>query len=69
MHHPLLLVIWHSVIHQIETSKGPIGTRYVDFADQTNGLIENICADDFSTIVSELSLRSSRLNDIFFYVS
>ena len=46
--------------------QGSVGTRYVDFADQTNGLIENICADDFSTIVSELSLRSSRLNDIFF---
>lgn len=46
--------------------QGTIGTRYVDFADQTNGLIENICADDFSTIANELSLRSSRLNDIFF---
>ena len=46
--------------------QGTVGSRYVDFADQTNGIIENICSDDFSTIVSELSLRSSRLNDIFF---
>lgn len=46
--------------------QGSVGSRYVDFANQTNGVIENICADDFSTIVSELSLRSSRLNDIFF---
>ena len=43
-----------------------MGSRYVDFAEQSNGIVQNICADDFAGIVTELSLRSSRLNDIFF---
>jgi hypothetical protein len=43
------------------------GTRYIDVADQTNGIIGDICAeaDDFSTIVNELSLNASRLRADF----
>jgi hypothetical protein len=42
------------------------GTRYLDIANQTNGVIGNICADDFGDIVTELSLASSRLQDTFY---
>ena len=41
------------------------GSRYIDFAEQANGLVGNICSPDFSDIVQEISLRSSRLNDTF----
>lgn len=41
------------------------GTRYVDVAQQAEGLIGNICGDDFESIVTELSLNSSRLTDTF----
>lgn len=42
------------------------GTRYVDVAGQTDGLLANICADDFSDILTELSLRASRLQDTWY---
>ena len=42
------------------------GSRYVDVASQADGVTVNICSDDFANIVTELSLNSSRLNDIFF---
>ena len=42
------------------------GSRYVDVAEQSEGVQVNICADDFANIVTELSLNSSRLNDVFF---
>ncbi len=40
--------------------------RYVDVANQTNGVVGSICSGDFGTIVTELSLASSRLTDIFY---
>jgi len=40
--------------------------RYVDVAEQTEGVIGNICAEDFTSIVTELSLASSRLTDTFY---
>ncbi len=43
-----------------------VGSRYIDFAEQAGGIIENICGDDFESIATDLSLNSSRLNDIFF---
>jgi len=43
-----------------------VGTRYMDVAEQTGGLIGNICGDDFESIVTELSLNSSRLTDTFY---
>ena len=46
-----------------------LGTRYVDVANQAQGVIGNICADDFATIVTDLSLNSSRLNDTFYLSS
>ena len=42
------------------------GTRYVDVAEQSGGVQVNICSDDFANIVTDLSLASSRLNDIFY---
>jgi hypothetical protein len=47
-------------------SGASVGSRYIDVANQTDGIIGNICGDDFASIVTELSLSSSRLNDIFF---
>jgi len=47
-------------------SGATVGSRYIDFAEQSNGLVENICGDDFTSIVTDLSLNSSRLNDTFF---
>jgi hypothetical protein len=37
------------------------GSRYVDLAQRTNGLIESICDDDFSPIAQELGLTLSGL--------
>ncbi len=51
--------------NQVNAGANP-GTRYLDVADQTDGVIGNICADDFGQIVTELSLTSSRLTDTFF---
>ncbi len=45
------------------------GTRYLDIADQSGGVIGNICSDDFASIVTDLSLNSSRLNDTFYLSS
>jgi len=42
------------------------GTRYVDVASQTGGIIGNLCAEDFSSIVTELSLNSSRLSNTYY---
>jgi hypothetical protein len=42
------------------------GDRYVDVAKQTNGLIGNLCAENFSDIVTELSLNVSQLHDTFY---
>lgn len=44
---------------------GTEGTRYVDVTDQTSGVLGDICASDFSDIVTELSLNASRLRDTF----
>jgi hypothetical protein len=42
------------------------GSRYVDVAEQTDGVLGSICSDDFGDIVTELSLASSRLTDTFY---
>ncbi len=41
------------------------GDRYIEIAEQTSGIIGNICADNFADIVTELSLNASRLMDSF----
>jgi len=45
------------------------GDRYLDVAEQGQGVIGNICDDDFASIVTDLSLNSSRLNDRFYLSS
>ena len=47
-------------------SGATMGTRYLDVAEQSEGIQVNICAEDFASIVTDLSLNSSRLNDVFF---
>lgn len=44
---------------------GSKGTRYIDVARQTDGVRGNICDSDFESVVTELSLNSSRLEDTF----
>ena len=41
------------------------GTRYVDAAAQTHGLIGNLCDSDFTKIVNDLSLANSRIADTY----
>ncbi len=43
-----------------------VGSRYIDVAEQTGGIIGDLCADDFDPIVTDLSLATSRLTDTFF---
>lgn len=47
-------------------SGATLGSRYVDVANQSGGLVGNICSDEFDSIVTELSLNSSRLTDTFY---
>lgn len=42
------------------------GDRYVFAATKGQGIIGNLCADDFEPIVTELSLNTSRLRDVFY---
>lgn len=51
---------------QQQNSGAAEGTRYLDVARQTNGVVGNICEDDFENVVTELSLASSRLTDTFY---
>ncbi|TNE85106.1 MAG: hypothetical protein EP330_27270 [Deltaproteobacteria bacterium] len=45
------------------------GSRYIDVAQQTSGVLGDLCSDDFESIVTELSLNASRLRDAFFLSS
>ena len=42
------------------------GTRYVDVAVQTDGIIGNLCDSDFESIVTDLSLNTSRLRNTYY---
>ncbi len=42
-----------------------VGHRYRDIVSETGGVAGDICRDDFSNIVTELSLATSRLLDAF----
>jgi hypothetical protein len=44
------------------------GTRYIDVAHQTHGLVGNICekGSGFASIITDLSLNASRLQNKFF---
>lgn len=41
------------------------GTRYVEAAEETGGIVADICTEDFGDIVQELGLNASRLQDTF----
>ena len=42
------------------------GARYIDVAEQTHGVARDLCSQDFASIVTDLSLNSSRLRDTFY---
>lgn len=42
-----------------------IGSRYMDVAQQTGGIVGNLCDNDFESIVFDLSLASTRLRNIY----
>lgn len=42
------------------------GDRYIRMAEETGGIIGDICAESFADIVTELSLNASRLMDTFY---
>ena len=42
------------------------GARYIDVAAQTQGVARDLCSQDFASIVTDLSLNSSRLQDVFY---
>ncbi len=42
------------------------GDRYIDVAEQTSGVLGSICSEDFGSIVTDLSLNTSRLRDTFY---
>jgi len=48
------------------SSDSAVGTRYIDVAEQTGGIIGDLCADDFDPIITDLSLATSRLTDTFY---
>jgi hypothetical protein len=41
------------------------GTRYVAAAEETAGVVADICTEDFGQIVQDLSLNASRLQDTY----
>lgn len=45
------------------------GTRYVAAAEETGGIVADMCTEDFGNIVEELSLNASRLEDTFWLSS
>jgi hypothetical protein len=52
--------------NETQRQQSTIGTRYIDVANQTGGIVGNLCSADFETIVFELSLASSRLRNTYF---
>ncbi|MFT7522028.1 MAG: hypothetical protein ACI9MC_004180 [Kiritimatiellia bacterium] len=49
-----------------QAQQSTVGTRYLDVALQTEGIIGNLCDDNFEEIVFELSLNSSRLRNTYY---
>lgn len=47
-------------------SASSVGDRYIDVAQQTRGLVGNLCDGDFAGIVRDLSLNASRLQELFY---
>lgn len=42
------------------------GTRYTAVAEQTGGVVANLCNSNFADVVTQLSLNTSRVRDTFF---
>ncbi len=49
-----------------QQSEASVSQRYPDIAEQTGGLTGDICSEDFSAIITELSANASRLLDTFY---
>lgn len=49
-----------------QAEQSTVGTRYMDVANQTGGIVGNLCGADFESIVFDLSLASSRLRNTYF---
>lgn len=43
-----------------------VGTRYIDIAERTNGVVANICDADFSEMMENISFHATRRQDRFF---
>jgi len=61
-----LVVTGFEECDEVQRAQSTIGTRYIDVARQTGGMIGNLCSADFEDIVFELSLVSSRLRNTYF---
>jgi len=42
------------------------GTRYIEAAERTGGVVANLCIEDFAPIVRDLALTTSAMRDTFF---
>jgi hypothetical protein len=63
-----LTVTDESVCTADQAAASSPGDRYVDVARQTHGLVGNLCetGSGFSSIITDLSLNASRLQDTYF---
>ena len=52
--------------NETQRQQSTLGTRYMDVANQTGGIVGDLCAADFENIVFDLSLASSRLRNTYF---
>ncbi len=43
-----------------------VGSRYLEMIGETKGVTADICADDYSAKITELSLKAARLQDTFY---
>ncbi len=60
-----LTVIEIDACDEDQVAQSTPGTRYVDAAQQSGGISGDLCAEDFESVVLELSLNTSRLLDRF----
>ncbi len=43
-----------------------VGTRYIEGIEQTSGIQADICADDYTARIEDLSIRAARMVDTFY---
>ena len=46
-----------------------VGSRYISAAEASDGVVRDICGEDFSTLITDLSLNTSRLRDTYYLSS